>query len=196
MDGGRRLQDLVAALPKTSAAIAYAERQHAGQRRKVDGAPFIVHPLEVGTLLFDIGASDEVIAAGVLHDTIEKTNADAAELRSRFGSHIATIVVAVSEDGRIPGYAARKAALRRQVAQHGEEALMVFAADKISKARELRLPHPASDALPSPIRGRRMAHYRRCLELLENCLADSPLVAQFRDELGQETNRVQGQLVA
>ena len=195
MAGGRRLQDLVSALPKTSTAIAYAEQRHAGQRRKVDGAPFIVHPLEVGSLLFEVGASDDVIAAGVLHDTIEKTGADAAELRSRFGSHVAGLVAAVSEDERIHGYAARKAALRRQAARGGDEALMVFAADKISKARELRLRPPASDAFHSPIRDRRIVHYRRCLELLEDRLADSPLVAQFRDELGRDAT-ADKQLVA
>ncbi len=155
-----------------------------------------MHPLEVGSLLLEVGASDDVIAGGVLHDTIEKTDADAAELRSRFGSHVARLVVAVTEDERILGYAARKAALRRQAAQGGDEALMVFAADKISKARELRLQPPASDAVHPPIRDRRIVHYRRCLELLEDRLADSPLVAQFRDELGRDAIPAHKQLVA
>ena len=39
-------------LPKTKAAIAYATRMHDGQRRQIDGAPFIVHPLEVASLLY------------------------------------------------------------------------------------------------------------------------------------------------
>ena len=56
--------------PKTIAALAYAERLHAGQRRQADGAPFILHPLEVCCLLYHTGAPDHVIAAGVLrrHD--------------------------------------------------------------------------------------------------------------------------------
>ena len=80
------MSDLVARLPQTRAAVAYAERQHAGQRRSADGAPFIEHPLEVATLLYHAGASDQVIAAGVLHDTIEKTSTNATDLRARFGS--------------------------------------------------------------------------------------------------------------
>ena len=48
---------------------------HAGQRRQLDGAPFIEHPLEVAAILHDAGAPDHVIAAGILHDTLEKTDA-------------------------------------------------------------------------------------------------------------------------
>ena len=175
--------------PKTIAALAYAERLHAGQRRQADGAPFILHPLEVCCLLYHTGAPDHVIAAGVLHDTIEKTNANAADLRTRFGLTIATLVLAVSEDQRILGYAQRKAALRAQVAGAGRETLMVFAADKISKARELSLereqtrPSRLQPAVVSVERDRKLAHYRRCLDLVEQLLTDSPLVTQLRTEL-------------
>jgi guanosine-3',5'-bis(diphosphate) 3'-pyrophosphohydrolase len=161
-------------LPKTRAALAYAEERHAGQRRKADGAPFIDHPVEVAMLLYSAGAPDEVVAAGVLHDTIEKAGASVGELHERFGAHTASLVAAVSEDPEIHGYARRKAALREQVAAAGPEAQMVFAADKISKVRELRL-------VRSPAK-RRVNHYRRCLELLERLLADSPLVVQLRTE--------------
>jgi (p)ppGpp synthase/HD superfamily hydrolase len=166
---------LIARLPKTRAAVSYAEERHAGQRRKADGAPFIEHPLEEAWLLYRAGAPDDVVAAGVLHDTIEKAGASAGELRDRFGPHTAELVVAVSEDPDIHGYVRRKAALRDQVAHAGPDALMVFAADKISKVRELRSTPRLSQ--------RRLTHYRRCLELLERLLSDSPLVAQLRAEL-------------
>jgi (p)ppGpp synthase/HD superfamily hydrolase len=165
----------MARLPMTRAALAYAEELHAGQRRKGDGAPFIEHPAEVAWLLYRAGAPDHVIAAGVLHDTIEKTGVDIVELQARFGVRTAELVAAVSEDAAIPTYARRKAALRDQVAAAGPEALMVFAADKVSKARELSLERSPSQ--------RRLTHYRRCLRLLEARLSDSPLVAQLRTEL-------------
>ncbi len=171
----RRLSDLSVRLPQTRTALAYAEERHAGQRRKGDGAPFIEHPAEVGWLLYSAGAPDHVIAAGVLHDTIEKAGADLADLRERFGERTATLVAAVSEDDGIPTYARRKAALRAQVAAAGPEALMVFAADKVSKVRELTRDQRRPQ--------RRLTHYRRCLELLERLLIDSPLVVQLRTEL-------------
>jgi uncharacterized membrane protein YccC len=87
-------------------------------------------------------------------------------------------VVAVSEDRHIAGYGARKAALRDQASEAGEEALMVFAADKVSKVRELR--RAGGEGRP---RKRRLVHYRQCLRLLQERLPDSPLVAQLDAEL-------------
>jgi (p)ppGpp synthase/HD superfamily hydrolase len=155
----------------------YAQERHAGQVRKADRAPFIEHPVEVAWLLYSVGAPDHVIAAGVLHDAIEKGGADAADLRERFGARVADLVLALTEDPGIRSYAHRKAALRAQVAAAGPEALMVFAADKISKVREYSLG--ARTKAPSK---RRLTHYRRCLELLEQRLPGSPLVAQLRTE--------------
>ncbi|MGA8718012.1 MAG: HD domain-containing protein [Solirubrobacteraceae bacterium] len=175
-------------MPRTKAALAFAEEQHAGQLRKADGAPFIAHPIEVASLLYDVGAGDDVIAAGLLHDTLEKTRTDGTELQTRFGPRVARLVAAVSEDESIAGYATRKAALRRQVEAAGTEAMMVFAADKVSKVRELSLAPEGSEAARlaatvSRTRQRRLAHYRHCLELLERHIADSPLVRHLRTEL-------------
>ena len=145
----------------------------------------MVHLREVATLLYYAGADDGVIAAGVLHDTIEKSSAESAELESRFGSAITALVQAVSEDQRISKYAARKAGLREQVAAAGHDALMVFAADKISKVRELRLESESHGwRAASRSRQRRLTHYGECLKLLEDQLSDSPLVTQLRIELG------------
>jgi (p)ppGpp synthase/HD superfamily hydrolase len=170
-------------LPQTSAAATYAERKHAGQRRS-DGTPFIQHPLEVATLLYHAGASDHVIAAGLLHDVIEKAAVSASELCARFGARTTALVLAVSDDDSIEGYARRKAALRHQVAGAGEEALTLFAADKLSKLRELR--HETMISPTARIRGsraRRLRHYQRSLALLQERLPDSPLVRDLRDEL-------------
>jgi (p)ppGpp synthase/HD superfamily hydrolase len=124
-------------LPQTQRAVTYAEQMHAGQRR-ADGTPFILHPLEVASLLYYAGAPDHLIAAGVMHDLIEKTDASAPDLTTRFGTQIARLVLAVSDDDQLGSYSERKAALRQQVSGAGEEALMLFAADKLSKVRELR----------------------------------------------------------
>ena len=54
--------DFAGGLPQTQAAIDYAKRMHAGQQR-ADGTPFILHPLEVATILYDAGAPDHFITA-------------------------------------------------------------------------------------------------------------------------------------
>ena len=88
-------------------------------------------------MLYEAGATDDVIAAGVLHDTLERTDATAYELYARFGRGVGEIVSAVTDDHRIAGYARRKAALRNQVANAGDDALIVFAADKSVRSGEV-----------------------------------------------------------
>lgn len=165
-------------LTTTRAAVAYAREVHEGQRRRTDGAPFIRHPLEVASLLHGIGASDELIAAGALHDAIEKAGVTAPELRTRFGTRVAELVLAVTEDETISDYSKRKTALRRQVSRSDDEALTLFAADKLSKVRELRR------RAGTPPR-RRLAHYRQSLKLLQARLPECPLSAQLAAELRQ-----------
>ena len=187
------------ALPKTQVAVEYARRLHEGQRRQVDGQPFILHPLEVGALLFQAGAPDDVIAAGLLHDTLEKADAAESELSRLFGAHVTGLVLAVTEDDQITGYAHRKAALRDQVAHAGDEALMLFAADKVSKARELRVTFARTVPAPGGRRSakalRKLAHYRHCAELLEDRLAGSPLLESLRSELEQLAGAERAELV-
>jgi hypothetical protein len=188
VSGARPTPTFALGLPQTITAIAYAERKHAGQQR-TDGTPFVQHPLEVALLLHDAGAPDHLVAAGALHDVLEKTDASAIELQRRFGSQITRLVTAVSDDDRIAGYASRKAALRRQVARAGSEALQLFAADKLSKLRELRREtelDPEHDHPPTAarsVRARRLTHYLRSLSLLEEQLPQSALVGELRSEL-------------
>ena len=100
---------------------------------------------------------------------------------------ITGLVLAVSDDDRITGYAKRKAALRHQVAGADDEALTLFAADKLSKLRELRretaVDSEATAASGRVRRARRLRHYQRSLALLKERLPKSPLVRELRDEL-------------
>ncbi len=188
MTGPRSIPLPQAGLPHAEAAIEFAERMHARQRR-TDGTPFILHPLEVASLLHDAGADENLIAAGVMHDLIEKTGVTPAELRERFGPQITSLVLAVSDDDRIADYDKRKAALRGQVAGAGEDALNLFAADKVSKLRELRRETAVDSRVSAApgrvrrLRARRLRHYRRSLALLEERIPESPLVRELRNEL-------------
>lgn len=84
-----------------------------------------------------------MIAVARLHDALEKTDGSTYDIRARFGRRVGKLVCTVSHGPRIPGYARRQAALRDQVSRTGEDALTVFAADRLSKLRELRHGDPA-----------------------------------------------------
>jgi (p)ppGpp synthase/HD superfamily hydrolase len=176
----------LAGLPLARDALRFAHELHAGQRRRSDHAPFILHPLEVAALLHNTGHDEPVVAAGILHDSVEDTDVEVATIARRFGDRVAALVEAMTEDAEIEPYQARKAALREQIAAHGAEAIAVYAADKVTKVRELRaqasrdpdlLRDGAGDAAP------RLEHYLESLAMLERATPDHPLVGQLRFEL-------------
>lgn len=77
-----------------------ALRAHGDHRRETDGAPFILHPLEVASLLSSCGCSDEVSAAAILHDTLEATGATSDEIELRFGARVGHLVSCTPEGRR------------------------------------------------------------------------------------------------
>jgi (p)ppGpp synthase/HD superfamily hydrolase len=176
-----RRTDFVQRSPLTRDALAFANARHAGQVRAMDGLPFVTHPVEVACLLHEAGYSDEVVAAGVLHDVLEDTDADHGELEARFGSRVADLVEAVTDDPSIEDRAERKAALRRKVAEAGEWAAVVFAADKVSKARELRFR--ASRGRFERADDGRLAHYEASLAMLADLIPGHAFVDQLRMEV-------------
>jgi (p)ppGpp synthase/HD superfamily hydrolase len=173
--------DFVERSPLTRAALAFAATCHEGQTRDADDVPFVTHPVEVACLLYEAGYSDEVVAAGVLHDVIEDTDAERSDLETRFGAEVAGLVAAVSDDPSIEDAAERKAALRRQVALAGEHAAAVFAADKISKTRELRARTGQGSLQRSD--EAKLEHYRASLEMLADVIPDHQLLGRLRAEL-------------
>src|SRR4051794_8023349 len=174
----------VGGLPLTRRALEFAAERHEGQRREADDAAFILHPLEVAQLLRTGGYPDQIIAAGVLHDSLENTDATPQELERRFGPEVARLVCAVSEPDAEGPYAKRKARLRDSVGTGDHGVLVVYAADKVAKARELRMTLARDwSAAASPETAEKLDHYWASLELLEQLLGADPLASQLRFEL-------------
>ncbi len=168
-------------LPLTRRAVAFARGQHNEQRREADGAPFLLHPLEVAALLKRERYSDSVIAAAVLHDVLEDTDADPLELEREFGAGVSRLVAIVSDDPLIADEERRKHEVRERVRASGREALAVYAADKISKVRELRMQ--IARGLPPEQSAAKQRRYRDSLSMLEDELKDSRLVEVLRFEV-------------
>ena len=181
---GQQFPSFVDALPLTRRALEFAAERHRGQRREADDAAFILHPLEVAQLLRNRDYPDEIVAAGVLHDSLEDTDATPREVEDRFGAEVARLVCAVSEPPGEGSYADRKARLRASIAEAGPDAAAVYAADKVAKARELRLTLARDwSAAASPGTADKLEHYWASLVLLESILDRHPLVSQLRFEL-------------
>lgn len=117
-------------------AIAFAVKAHKGQPRKGTEIPYIFHPLEVGMIVSRITDDEEVIAAAVLHDTVEDCDAVTLDdIRREFGDRVARIVGLESED-KDKGWEERKAATVRSLKKEPmREAKIVALGDKLSNIR-------------------------------------------------------------
>jgi (p)ppGpp synthase/HD superfamily hydrolase len=144
----------------------------AGRRGQVKSR----HSVEVARLLDGAGFDEEVVAAGLLHDVIEATGSELPQVGERFGSGVAALVGAMTEDDGIGSYEARKAEHRARVAGHGSRAAAIYAADKLAK-----MPHLRAD--PGSASEKQLAHYQETLEALRSAHPDLPFLGDLEQEL-------------
>jgi HD domain len=172
---------------RLSDAYSLAEAAHGSQRRASDGRYFLEHVVEVGETLHRAGFDDELVAVGLLHDTVERGTLNGEELQWAMGSSIASLVLTLSENPNIESFDSRKAGLRRQVEGGGGLAVTVFAADKLSDIRGLhRGMEIYGDALPRRLGtsvASMAAHYRESVEMIESAMPDSAFLPVLRVEL-------------
>ena len=81
-------------------AYDYAEKKHFGQKR-ISGDDYILHPLNVALILTEISADAPCMAAALLHDTIEDSDATKEEIEKLFGSEVALLVDGVTKINKI-----------------------------------------------------------------------------------------------
>jgi len=119
-------------------AIEFAALAHRGQFRKGTDLPYIVHPVGVGKTLIEAGCSEEIIAAGFLHDTVEDTPVTIEDIEKKFGKKIASIVRGVSEPDKSDTWENRKKHTIGMLQNAPYDVLMVEVADKLDNIRAIR----------------------------------------------------------
>lgn len=82
-------------------AYAYAEEAHRGQKRH-SGEPYVNHCIAVANILSELKVPAEVIAAGLLHDTVEDTPVTLADIRREFGDNVRFLVDGVTKLTHLP----------------------------------------------------------------------------------------------
>jgi len=123
-------------------AIVFAVRAHHNSERRGKGFPYIVHPMEAVEIVATITPDQELLAAAVLHDTIEDTDVTMEQIRAEFGDRIANLVQAES-DRLVEGVSEaeswhdRKQAAIDRLAAAPHDAKMVALGDKLSNMRAI-----------------------------------------------------------
>ena len=118
-------------------AINFASIAHRNQTRKSTDIPYITHPFAVGMLLQKAGCSDSVIAAGILHDTVEDTDTTYETLVENFGEHIANLVRAASEHDKSLPWQVRKQHTIDTLKDLSIEEIQVITADKLHNLQSI-----------------------------------------------------------
>lgn len=129
-------------------AIRFAVDAHAGQKRK-DGSPFILHPLEDAAIVSTLTDDLEVIAAAVLHDTVEDTKTTLNDIMQTFGPRVHALVKGETENKRsaLPPWETwkiRKEESLADLASADDPAIRIlWLGDKLANMRALYRAHIA-----------------------------------------------------
>ena len=120
-------------------AILFAVKAHADTERKGKGFPYIVHPLEAMAIVATMTNDQELLAAAVLHDTIEDTDTTMEQLCAEFGPRVAKLVETetdqhFSADKALTWHQRKQESLNR-LASASRDAMIVALGDKLSNMR-------------------------------------------------------------
>lgn len=120
-------------------ALRFASLKHRDQRRKgSQKPPYINHPIEVCSILWEIGGVRDpiILAAALLHDTIEDTQTSPDEIREQFGDAVLSIVQELTDDKSLPK-PERKRMQEVHAPHMSPQAKLIKLADKISNVNEI-----------------------------------------------------------
>jgi|TARA_B100000212_G_scaffold139354_1_gene105013 (p)ppGpp synthase/HD superfamily hydrolase len=131
--------------PLINKAKMLAGKAHEGQMRKYSGMPYIVHPIEVATIVQSVDHTDEMIAAALLHDVVEDTEYTVADISKEVSPKVAELVegltdVSKPEDGNRK---TRKAMDKDHLAKQSAEVQTIKLADVISNSQDIKANDPS-----------------------------------------------------
>lgn len=177
--------------PRLRRAINTAATVHRDQVRKGGGIPYISHLYAVMHLLATVSDDEDLLIAGLLHDTLEDVpeHYSAARMEAEFGPRVRALVEEVTKED-LPGWQERvDAYLARLGHRASPEAVLLSVADKTHNLMSVLDDHAR---IGERLWGRFNAGkerqrwwYRSIAEVAQERLGEHPLVRQLRDLVGE-----------
>ena len=167
-------------------ALRFAAVKHRDQRRKgQDASPYLHHCIEVAETLASQGGVDdpEVLAAALLHDTLEDTDTTPEELGRHFGDRVRRIVEEVSDDRGLTRDRRRALQVER-AATLSAEAKLIKLADKICNVRDVAHQPPVGWSVE-----RRAEYVAWTARVVAGCRGSSPALEERYDRTLSEARR-------
>jgi len=173
-------------------ALVMARAAHEGQTRNASGGrPYIDHPVAVAERLGELEFGDEVLAAALLHDVVEDSELENADIEDRCGEEVAALVDVLTDDESIDDYEARKREHRGRVEGSDAAARAIYASDKLTNVEMLRDAYAEkAEAVAAELKVTldvKIAVWKADLEMLEGRAAGEgaveDLASRLRDQL-------------
>lgn len=117
--------------PMILSALDLATKAHTGQLRKGTDIPYITHPSAVGLILSQYGCNAAVIAAGILHDTVEDGDVSLEQIATKFSPEVAALVKGCSEPDKKATWIPRKLHTIEYLRTAPLDVKLVSSADKL-----------------------------------------------------------------
>ena len=121
-------------------AIIYATEKHKGIKRKGDGKPYIVHPIEVMLILFNLKDSNNkylIAVVAILHDVVEDCGVSLAQIAEHFGHQVSSLVGELTTDKAKCDAMGKTAYLCDKMQHMGRYALRIKLADRLHNCSDL-----------------------------------------------------------
>ena len=119
-------------------AIEFAARAHREHYRKGTRIPYIAHLISVAKILIEYDCAEEIIVAGLLHDTVEDTSVTLEDIRKSFGEKVASLVEAASEPDKSDTWENRKRHTIEYLKTAPMDVLLLSCADKLDNIRSIK----------------------------------------------------------
>jgi len=167
-------------------AINFATAAHNGQTRKgKPDVPYITHPLAVGILLAKTGASEDIIIAGILHDTIEDTDVMKHEIVDQFGKEVTKMVNDVTEQDKSLPWVERKKLALEHIPHMSHGSHMVKTADvlhnMIDQITDYEKEGDKMFARFNAPKEAQLERYEKLVRALDLAWAENPILLDLKD---------------
>jgi len=171
-------------------AVRFATKAHAGQTRKgKPNIPYITHPLGVALILSQINASEDIIIAGILHDTVEDSDGKISidDIKQKFGETVAVLVDHVTEKDKKLSWEERKKEALAHIYKMPNDALLLKSADTLHNMDDLiadleECGEEVWTRFNAP-KEKLIEHYDNIIEALSTMWPEDPLLIEIRTSL-------------
>ncbi len=172
--------------PALTKAFHLAAYHHRGQERK-GGLPYIVHPVSVARMLKEAGCGKEIVAAALLHDTLEDTGCEVEEITREAGKRVAKIVCEITDKDKTAPWKARKKNYLAGLKKASRPALCVSCADKADNVASLLVGYKSSGpeffkAFSGKIRPKYL-NYKNIYDVIKKRYPSCPVLPVFHAKL-------------